>query len=86
MFELKFPFSTIIIPLAWVPKMMSCESAYTNTMKDFHIFLFRDIINYGFQVFGRQSALSCLEKKATLPIKIVASPTSHCSYHIVSHV
>jgi hypothetical protein len=60
MLETEFPFSSIIIPLSWFPKMLTCESAYTNTMKDF-IVIFIDIRNYGFQVFGRQSALSCSE-------------------------
>jgi len=60
MLEMEFPFSSIIITLPWFPKMFTCESAYTNTMKHFLI-IFIDIPNYGFQVSDRQSELSCLE-------------------------
>jgi hypothetical protein len=62
MLELNFPFSPIIIPLTLFPKMMIFESAYTNTIKHFHIFLKIFKIMF-FNFFGRQSALSCLKKK-----------------------
>jgi hypothetical protein len=42
--------------------MLTCESAYANTMKHYLI-IFVGIRNYGFQVFGRQSELSCSEQE-----------------------
>ena len=86
MLEMEFPFSPIIIPLFCFPKMLTCESAYTNTVKDFLI-IFKDFRNYDFHVLAARVHCHAGNKKKTkLPIKRVANSTGDCSCHAVRHI